>query len=49
MMEKYLLSEGKVIKDVKTLPMICGGVVTLFYEYILNLELGLKLGALEFL
>ena len=34
MMEKYLLSEGKVIKDVKTLPMICGGVVTLFYEYI---------------
>lgn len=33
-MERYLLNEGKVIKDAKTLPMVCGGVVTLFYEYI---------------
>ncbi|MFK5883396.1 MAG: XdhC/CoxI family protein [Candidatus Izemoplasma sp.] len=33
-LEKYLLNEGKVIEDTKTLPMVCGGVVTLFYEYI---------------
>ncbi|PAT01588.1 hypothetical protein CI105_05815 [Candidatus Izimaplasma bacterium ZiA1] len=31
---QYLLDEGKVIKDVTTLPMVCGGIVTLFYEYI---------------
>ena len=33
-MNKYVLSEGTIIKDAKTLPMICGGVVTLFYEYV---------------
>jgi len=30
----YLLQEGKVLKDTQTLPMACGGVVKLFYEYI---------------
>lgn len=30
----YLLNEGKVVDDMTTLPMSCGGVVTLFYEYI---------------
>ena len=34
MTETYLLNEGKVIKDVKTVPMTCGGVVKLYYEYI---------------
>ena len=33
-LEKYLLNEGKIVKETKTLPMVCGGVVTLFYEYI---------------
>ncbi|MGS0972273.1 MAG: XdhC family protein [Candidatus Izemoplasmataceae bacterium] len=33
-LEKYLLDEGKIIPDAKTLPMVCGGNVTLFYEYI---------------
>jgi xanthine dehydrogenase accessory factor len=33
-MKKYLLNEGKVLKDTETLPMTCGGVVTLFFEYI---------------
>ena len=33
-MKKYLLNEGKILKDTETLPMTCGGVVTLFYEYI---------------
>ena len=32
--ETYLLNEGKVIADAKTLPMACGGVVKLFFEYI---------------
>jgi len=30
----YLLHEGKVIDDATTLPMACGGKVTLFFEYI---------------
>ena len=30
----YLLNEGAVVKDVTTLPMTCGGKVTLFLEYI---------------
>ena len=30
----YLLNEGKVVKDATTLPMACGGMVTLFFEYI---------------
>jgi len=34
LMEKYLLNEGEVIKGVKTLPMVCGGEVSVFYEYI---------------
>ncbi len=33
-LERYLLNEGKVTPNVKTLPMVCGGVVTLFYEFI---------------
>jgi len=33
-MKKYLLNEGKVIEDATTLPMVCGGVVTLFFEYV---------------
>jgi len=32
--ETYLLDEGQVYPDTKTLPMACGGKVTLFYEYI---------------
>ncbi|MBI9009379.1 MAG: XdhC family protein [Tenericutes bacterium] len=34
LLESYLLDEGKVFPDTKTLPMVCGGKVTLFYEYI---------------
>ncbi|MGD9761846.1 MAG: XdhC family protein [Candidatus Izemoplasmatales bacterium] len=34
LLETYVLDEGKVIPESKTLPMVCGGVVTLFYEYI---------------
>ncbi len=34
MRERYVLNEDEVIPDVKTLPMVCGGVVTLFYEYV---------------
>lgn len=34
LMETYLLDEGKVLEQTKTLPMACGGKVTLFYEYI---------------
>lgn len=30
----YLLHEGKLIADATTLPMACGGKVTLFFEYI---------------
>lgn len=33
-LESYVLDEGKVIPESKTLPMVCGGLVTLFYEYI---------------
>ncbi|MBE0700175.1 MAG: XdhC family protein [Acholeplasmataceae bacterium] len=32
--EKYLLDKGKVSADTKTLPMVCGGKVTLYYEFI---------------
>ncbi len=32
--EKYMLDKGKVTPETKTLPMVCGGVVTLFYEFI---------------
>lgn len=31
---KYVLNEGKVIENATTLPMVCGGVVELFFEYI---------------
>ncbi len=34
LLETYVLDEGKVLPESKTLPMVCGGVVTLFYEYI---------------
>ncbi len=33
-LETYLLSEGKIIPETKTLPMVCGGKVTLYYEYV---------------
>lgn len=36
--KKYLLKEGKELKDSETLPMECGGVVTMFFEYIGPLE-----------
>lgn len=32
--EKYLLDKGKIIPEAKTLPMVCGGTVTLFYEFL---------------
>ncbi len=32
--KKYLLNEGQVVEDATTLPMVCGGVVELFFEYI---------------
>jgi len=32
--EKYLLDKGKVTPEAKTLPMVCGGTVTLFYEFL---------------
>lgn len=32
--EKYLLNEGEVVKGTTTLPMVCGGEVSIFYEYI---------------
>lgn len=34
LLEKYYLNQGEVIQDAKTLPMVCGGIVTLFYEYV---------------
>lgn len=34
LLEEYLLSEGKVVPSKTTLNMVCGGSVTLFYEYI---------------
>jgi xanthine dehydrogenase accessory factor len=34
LLETYVLDEGKIRPESKTLPMVCGGVVTLFYEYI---------------
>lgn len=33
-LETYVLNEGKVVADATTLPMACGGVVELFYDYI---------------
>lgn len=32
--ERYVLNDEEVIPNAKTLPMVCGGVVTLFYEFI---------------
>jgi len=32
--ERYVLCDGKVVPDTKTMPMACGGVVTLFYEFV---------------
>lgn len=34
LLETYVLEEGKIVSQSKTLPMACGGEVTLFYEYI---------------
>ena len=33
LLETYLLDEGKIIPESTTLPMACGGKVTLYYEY----------------
>lgn len=33
LLERYALSDDKIIPDATTLPMVCGGVVTLFYDY----------------
>ena len=33
LLETYYLQEGEVVTDGKSLPMACGGKVTLFYEY----------------
>lgn len=34
LVEKYLLAEGKIYPEATTLPMACGGLATLFYEYV---------------
>ncbi len=33
LLETYLLDEGEIMPEGKTLPMACGGKVTLYYEY----------------
>jgi len=38
MSKTYLLKEGAVVKDSETLPMECGGMVSLFFEYIGPME-----------
>ncbi len=32
--ERYGLNGGKVIPNAETLPMVCGGIVTLYYEFV---------------
>ncbi len=32
--QKYLLNDGEVLDNAQTLSMVCGGTVTLYYEYI---------------
>ncbi len=34
LMEKYSLNGGKMVDGAETLTMVCGGIVTLFYEFI---------------
>jgi len=34
LLETYLLSEGKILPETTSLPMVCGGKVTLYYEYV---------------
>ncbi len=34
LLEKYMLNEGEIIKGATTLEMACGGVVSLYYDYI---------------
>jgi len=34
LLKKYLLNEDKVMEDATTLPMVCGGLVELFFEFI---------------
>ncbi|MDD3122384.1 MAG: XdhC/CoxI family protein [Candidatus Izemoplasmatales bacterium] len=34
LLERYALTESEIIPNALTLPMVCGGVVTLFYEYL---------------
>jgi|AntRauTorcE11898_2_1112593.scaffolds.fasta_scaffold00116_6 xanthine dehydrogenase accessory factor len=43
--ERYVLDEGKVTPNATTLPMVCGGVVTLFYEYVGHKNLVYLFGA----
>lgn len=33
-LEKYVLNEGRIVKNATTLPMACGGMATLFFEYV---------------
>lgn len=34
LLERYALTDTEIIPNATTLPMVCGGVVTLFYEYL---------------
>ncbi|MDD3712643.1 MAG: XdhC family protein, partial [Candidatus Izemoplasmatales bacterium] len=34
LLENYVIDEVKIIPEGMTLPMVCGGIVSLFYEYI---------------
>jgi len=34
LLERYALTETEIFPNATTLPMVCGGVVTLFYEYL---------------
>lgn len=45
LLEKYALTEGEVIPEAKKMPMACGGIVTLFYEYIGPMETIIVFGA----
>jgi xanthine dehydrogenase accessory factor len=43
--ERYVLKEGAVVVDSTTLPMACGGVIEIFYEYLGALEYVYLFGA----
>ncbi len=38
LLEKYALTEGEIVPEAKQMPMACGGIVTLFYEYVGPME-----------